>query len=181
MKKIFYILIAAVSVMFVACQKDPIGGSAVQSMSGEWYVAVDLIEPNSNDTMGEDILDGHIILQTFNGNQNDSNKLYLCDQGGFWDFMLLVSCDQNSKTFGDGPDVEIVNESYGDGEVKSKVWGGKIVPGGAVTPSGNKADAIEFFINFNDDEPEYGYAYRVYGWRYTGLVNDEDVVPPIKY
>jgi hypothetical protein len=64
---------------------------------------------------------------------------------------------------------------YGDGCVIN-VTGGKIVKGGAKTPSGMPADAIEFYITFSDDEdgPAYGWdSFYIHGYRYTGFAGDE--------
>ena len=38
MKKILTIALALVSLAFISCQKDPIGGTATQEVSGQWYV-----------------------------------------------------------------------------------------------------------------------------------------------
>ena len=48
--------------------------------------------------------------------------------------------------------------------------------GGAQTPSGMPADAIEFYITFSDDEdgPAYGWdSFYIHGYRYTGFAGDE--------
>ena len=46
MKKIFYILAIIATLSLAACRKTPIGGSAVQDLSGEWYVQVDIVDEN---------------------------------------------------------------------------------------------------------------------------------------
>lgn len=63
---------------------------------------------------------------------------------------------------------------------------GKILNGAATTPSGMPADSIVFYVEFDDDYTEddegnpvyvpeaYGFKnYRVSGYRYTGLANDD--------
>ena len=54
------------------------------------------------------------------------------------------------------------------------VTGGKIIKNGATTPSGQPADAIEFYILFSDDRYAGDMYDRLYvhGYRYTGFVND---------
>ena len=66
-------------------------------------------------------------------------------------------------------------EGYED--INVTITGGKIIKGGAVTPSGSKADYIEFYVSFSDDSypAAYGYKnYKVSGYRYTGFVDDEE-------
>ena len=82
------------------------------------------------------------------------------------------SLDLNALTFsGDKvTNVAIAGETF-------TLTNGKILKGAATTPSGMPADSIVFEVKFSDDKypATYGYdRYRVSGYRYTGLVNDED-------
>ena len=56
-------------------------------------------------------------------------------------------------------------------ESNVQISAGKITYGGATTPAGKPADAIEFLLQFDDDD--YGFVYKVHGYRYTGLASDE--------
>lgn len=184
MKKLFYILATASAIILASCQKTPIGGTAVEALSGEWYVQVDIVDENGDVVEGgEDFNGGRSLLLTYNTPDNSDNKLYINDLAGFWDFTVKVPCNVANYTFATAEAKEYDNESY---ESKVSVYGGKIVLGGATTPSGATADYIEFFCNFDDDDlksygmpgvsyPMYygGVAYRVSGWRYTGLEKDE--------
>ena len=65
-------------------------------------------------------------------------------------------------------------EGYED--INVTITGGKIIKDGAVTPSGSKADYIEFFVSFSDDPypAAYGYScYKISGVRYSGLVEND--------
>ena len=44
MKKIVYLFVAVL--LFASCKKDEIGGTATESMAGEWYVYVDAVDEN---------------------------------------------------------------------------------------------------------------------------------------
>lgn len=181
MKKIIYIAIVIIaSIAFASCQKDSIGGTKVQDLSGQWYVQVDIVDA-SGDVVLEDFNEGRSILLTYNTASDADNILYVNDQGAFWKFIVQVPCSLNDKTF--GSESPVANESY---ECNVTLTNGKIIPDGATTPSGQKADYIEFLVNFDDDDlsaydmpgvsyPEYygGVAYKVSGWRYTGFVNDD--------
>lgn len=184
MKKIFYILAIIATLSLAACRKTPIGGSAVQDLSGEWYVQVDIVDENGEVVEdGEDFNDGRCLILTYNNANNDNNVLYINDLGGFWDFIVQVPCNKGGLTFGDSSIESFPNESY-DSNVS--LWGGKIVLGGTTTPSAQKADYIEFLCKFDDDDlADYGMpgvsyldyyggvAYRVSGFRYTGFELDE--------
>lgn len=179
MKKVLYILAIAATTLLVSCQKDPIGGTKVQELSGQWYVQVDIVDASGNVVL-EDFNGGRSIFLTYNTASDADNILYVNDQGNFWDFTVQVPCSLSGKTF--GSDNPVANESY---ECNVTLTNGKIVVDGATTPSGQKADYIEFFINFDDDDltsqgmpgvsyPEAygGVAYKISGWRYTGFEND---------
>lgn len=180
MKKIFYILAIAASILLASCQKTPIGGTKVQDMSGQWYVQVDIVDASGN-VVVEDFNGGRSIVLTYNTASNADNVLYVDDLGNFWTYKVQVSCVLASKSF--GSDSPIANESY---DCNVTLSNGKIVDGGATTPSGQKADYIEFLLNFDDDDladqglpgvsyPQAygGVAYKVHGWRYTGFKNDD--------
>ncbi len=174
-------LVALAAFTLASCEKEPIGGTAVEPLAGQWYVQVDGFNTETNEVVIEDFNDGRIVLLTYNTAKNEPNKLYVDDRGGFWEFKVVVDCDVNNLTFGSAKEVE--NEAYPSNVTLTN---GKIVKGGAKTPSGAKADYIQFDIKFDDDDLSaygmpgvsygdyYGFdVYRVHGWRYTGLVNDD--------
>lgn len=175
MKKILIILsIAVMALTAISCQKDPIGNTATVETAGQWYVTVDAVDASGN-LPDPDYADffgmGQFILLTANTAANKPNEMLVNDLGTFWEFNVKVACDQNNLTFGNSEAVE--NLAY---ECMVSLFNGKIVKDGATTPSGMKADAIQFEISFDDDTyPEkYGYDhYLVHGYRYTGLANDD--------
>lgn len=180
MKKLFYILAITLATVLASCQKDPIGGTKVQDMSGQWYVQVDIVDASGNVVL-EDFNGGRSMLLTYNTASDADNVLYVDDLGNFWEYKVQVPCVLSSKSF--GSESPVANESY---DCNVTLTNGKIVEGGATTPSNQKADYIEFLINFDDDDLESqglpgvsypqaygGVAYKVSGWRYTGFVNDD--------
>ena len=181
MKKVLYSIVALAALVLTSCEKEPIGGTAVQALSGQWYVQVDGYDTVGDSVVIEDFNGGRCLLLTYNNNANQPNKLMINDKKGFWNFIVEVDCDLNTLTFGSADTLE--NQSYNCG-----VWlnNGKIVKGGTKTTSGAVADYIQFDINFDDDDlaqygmpgvsygDYYGFnVYRVSGFRYTGLAADE--------
>jgi len=181
MKKLYFAIVALAALTLASCEKDPIGGTAVEALAGQWYVQVDGYDTKGDSVVVEDFNGGRTLLLTYNNSKNEPNKLYINDMGKFWDFIVLVDCDVTKLTFGASAPVQ--NESY---DCQVTLTNGKIVKNGIKTPSGADADYIEFFVNFDDDDlatygmpgvsygDYYGFdAYRVSGWRYTGLANDD--------
>lgn len=174
MRKIFAIALSLFSLAFISCQKDPIGGTALQEMSGQWYVTADAVDANGA-LPAEDYADffgaGSFLVLTYNTSADTENELIVDDLGNFWEFKVKAACNLGAKTFGNS--AEVANLAY---DCNVKLWNGKIVKDGATTPSGMKADYIEFEVSFDDDDyPEqYGYDhYKIHGYHYTGFVNDD--------
>ena len=88
--------------------------------------------------------------------------MWISDLGNFWDFTAKVPCDASAQTFGSSS--PLTNEAY---ECDLTITDGKVTFGGTLSPSGAKADAIEFYITFSDDDP--GMRYLMKGYRRTGL------------
>lgn len=165
MKKIIYSLLASV-VLFASCAKDPIGNTATVDMAGEWYVTVDVVDENG-EVLYEDPYDmGHVIFSTFNTAANKATEMFVADNANFWEFQVQVKADPTAMTF--ETDGLAANLLY---ECGVQITSGKITLGGAITPSGKPADAIEFLLSFDDDD--YGFTYKVHGYRYTGFAGDE--------
>lgn len=185
MKKIFYVLALAAAVILASCQKTPIGGTQTKALAGEWYVQVDIVDENGQVVEdGEDFNEGRSLLITYNLSSDAKDAFFVDDLENFWGFKVKVPCSLENKSFGLDPEKPFENYYTDDSQVY--LWGGKIVEGGATTPSGQPADYIEFFVNFSDDDLEDygmpgvsyieyygGYCYKVHGWRYTGFEADE--------
>ncbi len=172
MKKTIYLLMGLAGLLFTSCEKDEIGGTATESMAGEWYVTADAVDDAGN-VVYEDLFGlGNFMLNTYNTASNANDKLYVDDRGNFWEFRLRVNCDLSSLTFQSNGGV--ANEAYDGCDVT--ISGGKILPKAATNPHGTAADSIVFYVSFSDDEyPDlYGYAkYKISGYRYTGLTSDD--------
>lgn len=174
MKKI--LLIIAAGVLMAACAKDEIGGAATEALAGEWYVTAVAIDGN-----GEVVYDaaelfgiGHFHLDTYNTSSNSATEMWIDDNGSFWEFKTKMSVDLASKTFqtADAPNAYYPNPE----DCLITITNGKILNGAATTPGKMPADSIVFHVSFSDDSYPgmYGYTqYRIAGYRYTGLVNDD--------
>lgn len=173
MKKIFFLSLIAAALCSISCQKDPIAMTATVDMAGQWYVTADGYTSDS-DPVTEDIFGlGQFIVVTSNTAANKDTEMILADteDDAFWNFRCKITADPAALTFSAS---NSVNYSYDGCEVT--VTGGKIVKGGATTPSGQPADYIEFHILFSDDDYAAAGYYKdlfVHGFRYTGLANDE--------
>lgn len=122
MKKIIFFATALLTL--VACSKDEIGGTEMESMAGQWYCTIDAVDDN-----------GNIITQTLDGSPNDGTNYFGLETGktlvltynvaantpdqmwvnimgvgnfaadhknpGYpdYDFITKVNCDQASLTF----------------------------------------------------------------------------------
>lgn len=165
MKKILYLMLASV-VLFASCAKDPIGNTATVDMAGEWYVTVDVVD-ESGEVLYEDPYGmGRVLFSTFNTAANKATEMFVADNANFWEFQVQVKADPATMTF--ATEDLAPNLLY---ECGVNISSGKITLAGATTPSGMPADAIEFLISFDDDD--YGFTYKVHGYRYTGFAGDE--------
>ena len=160
-------MLLASALLAVSCAKDPIENTATVSMAGEWYVTVDVADPETGEILMEDPYGvGRMIFSTFNTAANKADEMFVFDNYNFWEFQVQVKADPATMTF--ATDGMASNLAY---ESNVEISSGKITVGGAKTPSGMPADAIEFFLKFDDDS--YGFTYYVHGYRYTGLAGDE--------
>ncbi len=174
MKKIFLIIALLVSgiLLNTSCKKDEIGGTATESMAGEWYVTAVAVDANGDLVYSDDDLFGigNFHLDTYNTADDGTTKMWINDNGNFWDFKVKMDINLDAMTFSV---TEGQNESY---DSKVTITNGKIMYGAATTPSGMPADSISCIVSFDDDPypAAYGYAaYRVAGYRYTGFTKDE--------
>lgn len=175
MKKIYFAILALATLTLASCEKEPIGGTAVESMSGQWYVQLSGVDENGNLLLSdEDLFDlGSFHILTYNTAANEADSLWLKSVEsfasispllGFLDYKVKVECDQRERIF---------NRKADD----IAVFNGKILPGAATTPSGQTTDSIVYDISIAVDTLFAGAYYhhlRVSGYRYTGLANDEE-------
>ena len=190
MKKVLYFAALLFCVGLTSCEKEEIGGTAVESMAGKWYVTMDAVDDAGNPIEGgEDYfgLGGPIILLTYNTAGNNPAEMWVDDLGQFnvgamynapypsYCIKAKVSVDQSSLTFrsADAP-------NYGDGWKDSDAMpvtiDGKILLGAGRQKNGSPADSIVFFVSYKNDPwyPDDGYAkYKVSGIRYSGLEEND--------
>lgn len=104
MKKIIYLF--AMVLLFASCEKEEIGGTATESMAGEWYVHVDAVDENG-DVVFEDAEIfglGNFLILTYNTSDNVDNVMFIDDLTNFWTFKSKVDCNVSSLTFS-APDI----------------------------------------------------------------------------
>lgn len=129
---------------------DP-GGTATQAMAGEWWVqaAIDneLLSPQ------------YYKILTYNTSENVNNKMWMDDQGAFWDFKVKMDVNAADKTFSA---TSSQNESY---DITVTLKNGKILTN-ASTAVNSKAvtDSIYVEAEFSDDP---GTIYQLSGYKRT--------------
>ncbi len=172
MKKLIFLSAIFAGLLMVSCAKEKIGGTATESVAGEWYVTYDGVDSAGN-LIEKDIFGmGHTMLNTYNTAANVDTEMWVDDMENFWEFKAKVSCDTKALTFTSNGEVE--NYYYDCGVT---IEDGRILPGVATTPHGTPADSIVFYVSFSDDPyPSMGYydKLRCTGYRYTGLAADDD-------
>lgn len=187
MKKYFFsaILTLLCCTVFTSCEKDEIGGTATQSMAGQWYVTIDAVDESGNPIdEGEDYFGvGRVLMLTYNTAANDADKMWIDDLGNFdlptvydnsaypsYSFKNLVNINLNALTFSSD---EAENKA---GEFPITIEDGKILKGAGTQNNGSKCDSIVFYVKYVGDPwfPDDGYAkYKVSGVRYSGLEEND--------
>lgn len=173
MKKTIYLMMMCVAALLTSCDKDDVGGTATEAMAGEWYVTVTCVDESGATVYEDDEFFGlgKFLVLTYNTADNSADKMWVDDQGNFWEFQVKVDIDQENLTFTSNG--EVANNYY---ECNVDISDGKILYGAATTPSGVAADSIVFYVTFDDDPypAYYGFAkYKVAGHRYTGFDADD--------
>ncbi len=171
MKKVIYLLMMCAGVLLSSCEKDEIGGTSTEALAGEWYVTVDGVDESGAVIYEDPLGAGHTMLYTFNTAANVPTEMYVSDEENFWGYKVKVKSDIDALTF--STDGTVANETY---DCDVTIEGGKVLLGAATTPHGTPADSIVFYVTFSDDEniPADWSKMKVSGYRYTGLVQDED-------
>ena len=154
------VLMVWASVYGTSCKKnqEP-GGTAMQKMSGDWYVNIG----NDEETF--------FALSTFNTSDNSSTQIWiqaggLSDEGVSIGIKGKINADLASQTFS-GSNIPNIGTSAGDNPTFS-ISNGRIVTNGTEGPgSGTPTDAISFDLNID------GHTYKISGYHQTGFLEDQ--------
>ena len=114
--------------------------------------------------LATNITDEEFELFTYNTADNDADKIWITDAGNFWEFMMKIPANAADLTFS-CPEMDYDEAGTG----KAIITNGKVLLGAAKNLHGMPNDSIVFDISFNDDDPAYGYIYRISGQKYTGF------------
>lgn len=175
MKKILVLssIIASFS-LFSCSPKFEVENTATESLAGNWICSIfhldtlDVVMPLDSIVWARDSAE----YVTYNTSDNVSNQMWINDYENFWGTLCKIDCNAGSQTFG-VKDSIYTDEYYGVGQ---KIWGGKVTYGAAKAPASKvTTDKIEFYIQFEDDDTEYGTTYYVVGYRRTGFPEDDGV------
>lgn len=162
------------TISFVSCDEggdpDP-GGTAIQDMSGDWFVQ------EATDGVGSG---DYYLISTYNTVNDNGTEMWIDDgfdlnnRSFFWVFKVKCPVNASSLTFS-GNDLASSVElpsSFGGGfyDLTATVTNGQVIMDGATTDSGNPSDKISLDIEFSDDA---GTVYSLVGYRRTGLLEDE--------
>ena len=143
-----------------SCQKEDIGGTATESLAGQWYVQANMV--NADGSVIEDPYGlGRFQILTYNTSANTPNEIWIDDIKNFWNFKVKANGDINTLTFG----AASAENQRGD-EITINITNGKIIKNGGMQNNGSPADYITMDVEFSDDP---GTIYRLEGVRYSGL------------
>ena len=146
-----------VAVSFTSCQKDEkIGGTAVQDLSGEYWVQVD-------DGTGK--TEDYSKISIYNVASNKADSVWIDDDQSYYGLKAKIHADVAAKTFS----ANNANETYFG--VKVTITGGKILKGAATAPGSKlKTDSIYFKAQFSDSP---GVTFTYSGYARTRFDSDD--------
>jgi hypothetical protein len=176
MKKVLYFAAMLLTMtLTTSCEKEEVGNTATVATAGQWYVTVDAVDESGNVVYEDADLFGlgRVLLLTANTAANSATEMIVDDLQNFWGYRVKVTVDPVNMTFATNT---TENNNLNGDDINVTITGGKIVKDGGVQNNGSKADYIEFYVNFSDDQypAAYGYAkYHVYGVRYSGLAEND--------
>ena len=180
MKKVLYFATLLLCAAFTSCEKEEIGGTAVESMAGQWYCTVDAVDENGNPIEeGEDYwgLGDRTLILTYNVAGNSSTQMWINNQGignfakdynypGYpdYDMKIKVSCDLGTLTFSSteaenfaDPVIWSHKDEDGNIVIDNQVdpmpvsVEGKILKGAGRQNNGSPADSIIMYVTYKND------------------------------
>ena len=163
MKKVLYLAtLLLCAVLTTSCEKEEVGGTATESLAGEWYVTANIVD---NGQVIEDPYDmGRFHILTYNTASNNPNEIWVDDMDNFWSFKVKASADVNALTFSAS---NVQNQSY---DCTVTITNAKVIKNGGTQNNGKPADYITMDVEFSDDP---GTIYRLEGVRYSGLAEND--------
>lgn len=200
MKKVIYFAALLFGMSLSSCEKEEMGGTAMESMAGQWYCTVDAVDDDGNPIDGgEDYWEvGKTIILTYNVASNSSTQMWIntlgignfaydYDYPGYPDYDLctIVNVDQSTLTFSSTESENIAEPVVwvdDDDNIEAQVdpmpvsIEGKILKNAGHQNNGTLCDSIIMFVTYKDDPwfPDDGYAkYKISGIRYSGLVEND--------
>ncbi|MDR0414226.1 MAG: hypothetical protein LBH84_02265 [Prevotellaceae bacterium] len=160
---------AAVAVVgsVASCSREACaGGTAVQALSGEWWVKVYSADMAT-------VMLPYKRVATYNTAANTATEMIVDDYGNIFNsswgagrgFRVKTPCSVSDKTFGsDAATASLTNAAY-----TYIVKNGKIISGGAKSPGGLTTDSIYLHLTDLSD----GTTCVLAGYRHTGWIEDE--------
>ncbi|CAM3522563.1 lipid-binding protein [Zobellia roscoffensis] len=157
-KKLSYLFLSfALISSFISCdqvESEPDDSDIlISEVTGKWVV--DMIyngDPQGTNT-----------ISIYNTGANDTDMMWIDDLEHSWGLKAKTPLNFEALTFG-GSDLD---ELYFD--VTVTISEGKIVKGGATTPSGDVVDSISFKAEFSDIP---GEIWEYSGYKSTAKIND---------
>ncbi len=163
MKNTLYLLIAVLILGLLSCEKDEPGGTATESVAGEWYVSFSLIDSDGDTTTAAQLVSAGWfdaakgIVRTFNTAANVPDKMYISDMTVFGDgakgsssispylcFQVPVDVNQGTGEFSTagGDFVTNLEENYGydpeDGWEESEHYAKVKIVNGKIVKNGGR-------------------------------------------
>jgi hypothetical protein len=180
MKKILYFAALLFGFTFASCSKEDIGGTATESMAGDWYVTVEAVAEDGT-VIDDDFNGGRVHMLTYNTADNVATSMYIDDLGTevgeFLGMKAKITCNPSAMTF--ASEGTVANETSHSKYVSDQIqiMDGKILLKAGRQNNGSVADSIDFYMKYTEDAyaNAYGYTkYHIHGVRYSGLVENDD-------
>ncbi|MGP1991063.1 lipid-binding protein [Zobellia laminariae] len=157
-KKLSYLFLSfALISSFISCdqvESEPDDSDIlISEVTGKWVV----------DMIYDGAPQGTNTISIYNTGANDTNMMWLDDLEHSWGLKAKTPLNLEALTFG-GSDLD---ELYFG--VTVTITEGKIVKGGATTPSGDVVDSISFKAEFSDIP---GEIWEYSGYKSTAKIND---------
>ena len=97
MKKVLYFAALLFAITLTSCEKEDMGGTATESLAGQWYVQGNVVEDGQviEDPYGI----GRFIILTYNTSANNANEIWIDDIENFWNFKVKATADANGLVY----------------------------------------------------------------------------------